>query len=117
MADYGPEHWHCRVRVKRLNNVVALRNAALPEAATDPGVVPAVVDELEELLRHAKAGRLRAIAVAEVYRGDWTSYRWARACKQSAHSLSAALSDLEFEYVMARHLAHRGRGKPPDGSA
>lgn len=113
----GPEHWHCRVRVKRLHNVVALRNAALPVAAADAGEVQAVVHELEDLLREARSGRLRAIAVAEVYRGDWTSYRWARPYKAAAHALCAAIGDLEFEYELARHDAHRSASKPPDGSA
>lgn len=51
--------------------VVALHGQILP---TEPTVVPAVVEAIEELLAMARAGEIVGIAYATVHPGDATNY-------------------------------------------
>jgi hypothetical protein len=113
MAD--ERDWHCRIgRVKRRGNVYAFRGTVSPELGRDEQPVAGVIAELEQLLADAKSGKIRAIAFALVFTGNFTSYGWARGHGQTAHAQAAAIGDLSFAIQYERYVAHMDYALPND---
>lgn len=93
--------------------IVALPGADVPvDARTAP--CQEVVEALEDLLKKAKEGRVRAIAVAVVENCELTGEGWYPSEHSFSHQMMASISDLQFRYARSRagRSAYLAEGEP-----
>ena len=101
------------------DNVRAFPGVTNASAAIDEQPDPAVVAFCEDLVALAKAGQIRAIAVAMVKPGRLTADGWRRAehGADCAHELMAAITYLQLRYGGQINKNDERDEQPPPGGA
>lgn len=83
--------------------VHAFPGTADPDRPRDEQPVPGIVAFVEKLLDDAKAGRVRALAIAAVKQGDMVTTAWERPEDGDyGHQLAAAIGCLSHRYFASR---------------